>query len=70
MSAENSPPVTRATALALVGILGAAFALRLGAAQSFPNMLWPDEIYQTLEPAHRLAFGPGIIPWEFREGTR
>jgi hypothetical protein len=30
----------------------------------------PDEIFQTLEPAHRLAFGEGIVTWEYRSGAR
>jgi hypothetical protein len=35
-----------------------------------PNIIHPDEIFQTLEPAHRLAFGYGVITWEWREGVR
>jgi hypothetical protein len=34
------------------------------------GMLWPDEIYQSLEQAHRLVFKVGFIPWEFRDGAR
>lgn len=37
---------------------------------AFPNIVWPDEIFQSLEPAHRAVFGVGVTPWEFREGTR
>jgi GPI mannosyltransferase 3 len=33
-------------------------------------MLWPDEVYQTTEQGHRLAFGYGFTPWEFTEGLR
>ncbi|MFN9174556.1 MAG: hypothetical protein ACK58N_08605 [Synechocystis sp.] len=51
-------------------ILIFAFLLRLIIGFSFPNILWADEIFQTLEQGHRLAFGNGIIPWEFREGIR
>lgn len=47
-----------------------ALLLRLIPAFRFPNILWPDEIFQTLEPAHRLAFGHGIITWEYRDGMR
>lgn len=47
-----------------------ALLLRVGAALTFPNVFWPDEIFQTLEQAHRLAFHNGIVPWEFRDGTR
>src|SRR5207249_3755478 len=28
------------------------------------------EVYQSLEPAHRLAFGYGLIAWEFLQGAR
>src|SRR5439155_17397736 len=29
-----------------------------------------DEIYQSLEPAHRLVFGYGLLAWEFIDGAR
>lgn len=35
-----------------------------------PSQCWPDEIYQSLEQAHRVVFGRGIVPWEYVEGTR
>ncbi|MEH1834503.1 MAG: mannosyltransferase [Nostoc sp.] len=47
-----------------------ALLVRVSAALSFPNIFWPDEIFQTQEPAHRLAFGNGMVTWEFRDGTR
>ncbi len=34
------------------------------------SVFWPDEIYQSVEPAHRIAFGYGLISWEFRDGAR
>ncbi|MBX5481138.1 MAG: mannosyltransferase [Myxococcaceae bacterium] len=39
-------------------------------AVTWPTEVWRDEIFQTLEQAHRLAFGYGIVPWEFRTGIR
>lgn len=60
----------RAAWLALGVTAVAALALRFWAALAFPNILWPDEIFQTLEQAHRLAFGTGVVPWEFRAGAR
>jgi GPI mannosyltransferase 3 len=30
----------------------------------------PDEIFQYLEQGHRIIFGYGYIPWEYRFGTR
>jgi phosphatidylinositol glycan class B len=35
-----------------------------------PNIFYPDEIFQTLEPAHRLVYGYGVISWEWRLGIR
>jgi hypothetical protein len=34
------------------------------------GIYWPDEVYQSLEPAHFLVFGYGLLPWEFVEGAR
>jgi hypothetical protein len=34
------------------------------------GIYWPDEIYQSLEPAHRLVFGQGLLPHEFINGLR
>ncbi len=48
--------------------LGAALRVRL--ALTDDGLYWPDEIYQSLEPAHRLVFGYGLIAWEFIDGAR
>lgn len=34
------------------------------------GLYWPDEVYQSLEPAHRLAFGYSMVAWEFVVGAR
>jgi hypothetical protein len=34
------------------------------------GLFWADEIFQSLEQGHRLAFGYGLVPWEFQEGAR
>ena len=34
------------------------------------GLMWPDEYYQSLEPAHRAVFGYGWQAWEFLEGAR
>jgi hypothetical protein len=44
--------------------------LRGWLALSDDGIYWPDEIYQSLEPAHRLVFGQGFVAWEFIEGAR
>jgi phosphatidylinositol glycan class B len=48
----------------------AALVLRVGVAVYSPNIAHPDEVFQTQEPAHRLAMGPGVVSWEWREGIR
>jgi GPI mannosyltransferase 3 len=46
-------------------------ALALRAAAAYPiSQLHSDEIGQYLEQAHRLVFGYGNIPWEYRVGMR
>jgi GPI mannosyltransferase 3 len=54
----------------LLVIILFAGLLRLWLALADHSIYWPDEIYQSLEQAHRVAFGYGIIPWEFRDGAR
>ena len=68
---RRGPIVTPARKiLAWVTLLGTAFALRIWLAVASPNIFFPDENFQTLEPAHRLVFGYGVIPWEWRLGIR
>ncbi|MGA3119471.1 MAG: hypothetical protein ABSF69_01770 [Polyangiaceae bacterium] len=55
---------------ALVALLGLGLILRAWLCFHDDGIYWPDEIYQSLEPAHRLVFGYGLIPWEFAEGAR
>ena len=51
-------------------VLTLAFAVRATVALSGDFVLHPDEIMQYLEPAHRLAFGNGVIYWEYFYGAR
>lgn len=51
-------------------LLAVALCLRLWVFRAFPSIYWADEIFQTQEPAHRLAFGAGVITWEYRLGMR
>jgi hypothetical protein len=51
--------------------LGAAILLpRAYLAVVDQGMVWSDEIFQILEQGHRLAFGYGLVPWEFKVGAR
>lgn len=51
-------------------VLALAAAPRAWAAVADQGLFWPDEFYQSLEQAHRFAFGYGIVPWEFVDGLR
>src|SRR5262249_20954686 len=54
----------------LLGALGVGAAIRLWLSVNDDGIYWPDEIYQSLEPAHRLVFGYGLVAWEFVQGAR
>jgi phosphatidylinositol glycan class B len=54
----------------LAAVLGVGAALRVWLSFNDDGIFWPDEIYQSLEPAHHWVFGTGILPWEFIEGAR
>jgi len=56
-------------AVLLFGLATGA-ALRLYVAFTDDGIFWPDEVFQSLEPAHRLVFGYGMVAWEFIEGAR
>ena len=67
--------ITRATRdrrgwLLAAAIFASAFAIRMAIALLLPGIHYPDEIMQSLEQAHRLVFGYGLVPWEFRVGAR
>ena len=64
------PPPRRGEWIALAAICAVGLALRIGLAEAFPVLHHPDELYQYLEPAHRLSFGAGVETWEYRAGTR
>lgn len=62
-------PPRLARALKVLLVLAAA-APRVALAVADQGIVWPDEIYQSLEPAHRFAFGYGFVAWEFQRGAR
>src|SRR5438105_1315273 len=57
-------------ALGLAVLVALAIALRLQPILVDPSAVWPDEIFQSAEPAHRLVFGNGLVAWEFQLGVR
>ena len=62
-----SPATARAL---LIAFLLVGLALRVSTTLAIPGALNPDEIFQTQEPAHRLAYGYGVISWEWTTGIR
>ena len=54
----------------LATMLILAFLVRLAGYALFSGIVHPDEIFQYSEQAHRLVFGQGIVPWEYRERIR
>lgn len=66
---RTTPSAAAAPYLALAAAVAAVLVrLRFGLGEH--GLYWPDEIYQSLEPAHRLVFGYGLVAWEFVEGAR
>jgi hypothetical protein len=59
-----------APATLCLGLFLAAFLLRFGLAVTHPSIFRPDEVFQSLEPAHGLLSGRYIAAWEFLEGAR
>lgn len=57
-------------ALCLAGVLLLALAIRFGAMLTQTYVIFADETFQYLEQGHRLAFGDGIVPWEYHDGIR
>ncbi|MFT9258816.1 MAG: hypothetical protein ABF535_12210, partial [Acetobacter sp.] len=43
---------------------------RVGIFIGFPGTWRPDEVFQYMEPASKLAFGHAILPWEWHAGIR
>src|SRR5208282_5102467 len=56
--------------LALSAVLIVAAGLRLAVALTQQNIVWADEVFQVVEPAHRLVYGNGIVTWEYVVGMR
>jgi phosphatidylinositol glycan class B len=55
---------------ALAALLAVGLVVRVAALILCPSLDTADENFQSLEQAHRLAFGYGIKPWEFDDGIR
>jgi phosphatidylinositol glycan class B len=60
----------RVAGLALPAILLLGLGLRIGTGLTETHVLFYDETMQYFEQGHRLAFGSGVVPWEFADGIR
>ena len=69
-SLDKADQDTRQANAAFWAMLGLSACLRVWLALRGHSIRHPDEIFQTLEQAHRLVFGYSIRPWEYREGVR
>ena len=66
----NGPVNLRKPVWLWLGLCVAIFAPRAYLAVHDQGVIWADEIFQTLEQGHRLAFGYGLVPWEYQSGAR
>ncbi len=66
MSTEGPRALPLPWLLLLLALLARLFAW----GQWCGGMVWPDEIFQSVEPAHHLAFGLGALAWEWDAGAR
>jgi hypothetical protein len=67
---ERGIATARAGKIALGLLLVVAALLRISVTLLHHNLIWPDEIFQVVEPAHRLVFGNGLVAWEWVVGMR
>ena len=65
-----APANAKASRIALASILLLALTARLWVVATQTYIAYPDETFQYLEPAHRLAFGSGVVTWEYLDGIR
>ena len=54
----------------LPAVMAVALVFRVALALWSIRINHPDEIFQYLEPAHRLVYGYGFVTWEYRFGLR
>lgn len=54
----------------LVAVFAAGFLFRFLPLFIWPSISHPDEVFQAIEQGHRLAYGYGLVPWEFDYAAR
>ena len=60
----------RFAAAGLAALVLLAITVRAVPTALVPSVVWPDEVFQASEQAHRLVYGSGLVPWEFQFGAR
>ncbi|MBS1168682.1 MAG: mannosyltransferase [Proteobacteria bacterium] len=70
MTAGSGDIPGNAYRLAVIAIFLVAIVLRVLRARLPDDTFYADDVFQILEPAHRLAFGYGYVAWEFVAGVR
>ena len=70
MDNTSSPPAVTWPLVVLAASTIAAIVAKLPIVLWDHGIYWPDEIYESLEMAHKTVFGYGIVSWEFVEGAR
>ena len=63
-------PGSRRFPRGLTGIILIGMAIRVWVAIHKTDIIWPDEQFQTLEPASTVVFGRGTLTWEWTQGYR
>ena len=63
-------PYLHSERVILAALLILALAIRITAAMWYPSVHHPDETFQYWEQGYRIAFGQGMVPWEYRTGIR
>lgn len=66
----GASPARLMPAIGLGCLIALAVGLRLIPTVFEPSLNWGDEVFQTIEPAHRLVYGYGLMTWEFQLGLR
>ncbi len=70
ISTSTRSPDIRPLLLVCLPLLLAVVVIHVYFISHDHGIYWPDEIYQSLEPAHALVYGRGMLPWEYIYGAR
>lgn len=66
----NRPSATTRSSIAVLAVLIAGFLFRFLPLLFWHSIAQADEVFQAVEQGHRLAYGYGLVPWEFDYAAR